>query len=95
VERGARASLWQAAALGLLERVQECVAAGATRDEITNAFWCACHGGRRATAEYLLERGADRDWRGHDGLTPLDAARRGGAAELAQWLTERGARSAA
>jgi hypothetical protein len=29
--------------------------------QIDNAFWCACHGGQRATAEYLLERGANRD----------------------------------
>ena len=61
---------------------------------MTNAFWCACHGGRRAAAEYLLERGADRDWVGHDGLTALDAARRSGADALAQWLVEQGARTA-
>jgi ankyrin repeat protein len=61
---------------------------------VTNAFWCACHGGRRAAAELLLGRGADRNWVGHDGLTPLDAALRSGARELADWLRTRGARPA-
>ena len=85
VERGARVNLWNAAALGLTERVR----GGASRkrpppaDERANAFWCACHGGQRETAEYLLDRGADRDWVGHDGLTTLDAARRSDANELA------------
>lgn len=97
VERGARTTLWQAAALGLIARVEQMFvgAASPTPDEVTNAFWCACHGGQRTTAEYLLERGADSDWIGHDRLTALDAARRSGAHELAEWLRQRGARSAA
>jgi uncharacterized protein len=97
VERGARTSLWQAAALGQLARVEQHLASAPppTSDEVTNAFWCACHGGQRTTAEYLLERGADIDWIGHDGLTALDAARRSDAHELADWLRERGAHSAA
>ena len=36
------------------------------------AFWSACHGGQRDTAEYLLERGADINWIGWDEKTPLD-----------------------
>jgi ankyrin repeat protein len=63
-------------------------------DEVTNAFWCACHGGQGEAAAYLLDRGADLDWVGYDGLTPLDAARRSGAGELVGWLRGRGARSA-
>jgi uncharacterized protein len=95
VERGARATLWQAAAMGMMARVEEELdATAASPQEITNAFWCACHGGRRETAEYLLDRGADRDWVGYDELTPLDAARRSGASELVEWLRGRGARSA-
>jgi uncharacterized protein len=96
VARGARVNLWNAAALGLVERVRAACDAPAppTRAELTNAFWCACHGGQRSTAEELLQRGADRDWVGHDGLTPLDAARRSEAAELADWLVAQGARSA-
>jgi ankyrin repeat protein len=96
VERGARATLWQSAALGLMSRVVECFTSESapTAEELTNAFWCACHGGQRATAEYLLNRGADLNWVGHDGLTPLDAARRSGADELVVWLRDRGAKSA-
>ena len=75
--RSARATLWQAAALGLAARVQEHFAGAAPPkpNDVTNAFWCACHGGQRGTAAYLLERGADLNWIGHDGLTPIDAAR--------------------
>ena len=92
VEHGARANLWQAAGLGLTERLEALLAAGPSPDEITNAFWCACHGGQREAAERLLEAGADLDWVGHDGLTPLGAAERSEAAELAAWLRSRGAR---
>jgi uncharacterized protein len=96
VEHGARTMLWQAAALGLVDRVEAGLAGepppGA--DDVTNAFWCACHGGQRATAELLHARGADRDWVGYDGLTPLDAARRSGAEDVVEWLLQRGARSA-
>jgi ankyrin repeat protein len=96
VQRGARTTLWQAAALGLMDRVDGYFTAvpPPTPDEITNAFWCACHGGQRTAAEYLLGRGADLNWIGYDGLTPLDAAIRSGASELVEWLSSRSARSA-
>lgn len=96
VERGARTTLWQAAALGLMDRLLGYFAAAPPPipEEITNAFWCACHGGQRATAEYLLGRGADLNWIGHDHLTPLDAATRSGATELVEWLRNQSARSA-
>jgi ankyrin repeat protein len=96
VQLGARVNLWQAAALGLADRLERLLDADPPpgRDEITNAFWCACHGGRRATAERLLERGADIDWIGHDGLTPLDAAERSDAQELADWLRSHSAHHA-
>jgi ankyrin repeat protein len=96
VELGARANLWQAAALGHSDRLERLLEhdPSPAGDEITNAFWCACHGGQRATAERLLERGADIDWIGHDGLTPLDTAVRRGAHELADWLRSQGARPA-
>jgi ankyrin repeat protein len=86
------ANLWQAAALGLVDRMNALLAEGPPRDELTNAFWCACHGGQRATAELLLAAGADPRWVGHDGLTPLQAARRSGALELAAWLAAEGSR---
>jgi uncharacterized protein len=39
----------------------------------------------------LLALGADINWIGFDGLTPLDAAQRSGGADLAQWLVDKGA----
>ncbi len=88
---------WQAAALGMVERVNEHVALAKqpSKDELTNALWCACHGGQRQTAEILLRSGADLNWIGHDQLTPLDAARRSKATALADWLVQQGAKSAA
>jgi ankyrin repeat protein len=97
VERGARATLWQAAALGLLDRIERFFAEppGPAGAETTNAFWCACHGGQRRAAEYLLARGAYLNWIGYDNLTPLDAARRSGADDVVEWLVHQGARPAA
>lgn len=121
LERGAKTCLWEAASLGLMDRVQAyfaCMpaprestdaarsddiragAAGADgaqaeevpADEVTRAFWCACHGGRQQVAEYLLQRGANINWIGYDKLTPLGAARRSGEQALVDWLVQRGAR---
>lgn len=96
IERGAQASLWQAAALGLMATVEEHLAhdPAPPPDDITNAFWCACHGGQLAAAQRMLVRGAELNWVGHDGLTPLDAAARSGADEVVAWLRGHGARSA-
>ncbi|GAA3446526.1 ankyrin repeat domain-containing protein [Planomonospora venezuelensis] len=96
VERGARQNLWQAAGLGDLGRVRALLDPGPPpdRQEVTGAFWCACHGGRRTTAAYLLERGAELNWIGYDGLTPLQAAQRSRASDVAAWLRERGALTA-
>jgi len=99
VDRGARTTLWQAAALGLMDRVEKhfsddgasALTSWAPRpsrpdapppDEITHALWCACHGGQRQSAEYLLGRGADLNWSGYDGLRPIDAAR---GSEAGRW----------
>jgi len=96
VERGAHAGLWEAATLGLLDRVRAVCAGDSapTAQDVTGSFWGACHGGRQATAEFLLDHGADINWVGWDGLTPLDAAERHGARDLADWLRAHGARSA-
>lgn len=62
VQRGARVTkLWHAAALGLMAQVEELLAASPapSPDDITEAFWQACHGGQRRTAERLLASGAD------------------------------------
>ncbi|MGD9794742.1 MAG: ankyrin repeat domain-containing protein [Acidimicrobiia bacterium] len=89
LERGAAAGLWESSALGLVERVAECL--GTTprpsSADITGAFWGACHGGHRTTAQMLLDAGADRSWIGWDGLTALDAAERSGAADVVAWLS--------
>ena len=93
LERGASTTIWQAAALGLLERVEQlCVEAPPAPEQITNALWHACRGGQRGVAEYLLGRGADLNWVGHDRRTPLDAADKSGDGDLVQWLIARGAR---
>jgi len=95
IERGARANLCQAAALGLMDRVRQFFddAVAPPAAEVTKAFWCACHGGQRQSAEYLQERGAEVNWVGFEDLTALDAARRSGAEDLASWLEARGAKS--
>ncbi|MEP6660366.1 MAG: ankyrin repeat domain-containing protein [Acidimicrobiales bacterium] len=97
IERNARSTLWESATLGLMDRVVAFFASAAPpgSENVTHAFWGACHGGQRASAEYLLERGADINWVGWDDLTPLDAARRSEAGDLVSWLRENGARPAA
>jgi uncharacterized protein len=64
VERGAPVGgLWQAAALGMLIRLEELLAATPppTDEDLNEAFWQACHGGQRRAAERLLAAGADLD----------------------------------
>ena len=96
VERGAHVDLGHAAGLGLMTRVQALVAADPPNpQELTDAFWIACHGGQRRTAEFLLDRGADLNgtpsW--GDASTPLDAADSQDTARqgLVRWLQEGGA----
>jgi ankyrin repeat protein len=97
VARGARVQrLWQAAALGLMSRVEELLAATPrpSAEEIDDAFWQACHGGQRRAAEHLLARGADLNRSpGYASQTPLDIA---GALEtrrdnVVTWLRDLGA----
>jgi ankyrin repeat protein len=93
LERGARTTMWEAAALGLLDRVDEYFQQdpASSTDDATRAFWGACHGGHRDVAEYLLDRGADINWVGWDDLTPLDVAQRSGATDVVEWLLTLGA----
>ena len=93
LERGARTTMWESAALGLLDRVDGYFQQDPppSTDDATAALWGACHGGHRDVAEYLLERGADVNWVGWDDLTPLDVARRSNADELVAWLLSVGA----
>ncbi len=98
--RGARVErLWHAAALGMTDRAEELLGSEQppTQGEIDHAFWQACHGGQRRTAEFLLARGADINAiPDHTKHTPLDIApgpdtRR---EAVVSWLREHGARSA-
>ena len=95
LEWGAHTTFWQAAALGLLDQVRERLAREPApgSEEITNAFWNACRGGSRETAELLLSWGADLNWIGHGGKTPLVAALESGRGALAAWLREIGAKT--
>ena len=95
VARGARSTLWQSAALGMMDRLQQFFSGDSkpSADEVTNAFWNACHGGQLEAAQYLLAEGAALNWAGHGGLTPLDAAARNNNGELVNWLLQQGASS--
>ncbi|GAA2664210.1 ankyrin repeat domain-containing protein [Streptomyces vastus] len=107
VELGARTTIEDAATLGLLDRVKIFIEGPGPADDkpadhdpvdhdaLTRAFWGACHGGQLATAEYLLEHGAERDWIGYDDRTPLDIARAADADAVVHWLREQGAKSRA
>ena len=85
-ERGARLTLAQAAALGLLPLVTE-LAESDVDDELSVALWNACRAGQLETARYLLGRGADASWVAPwSGETALDAARREHRDEIVSWL---------
>jgi hypothetical protein len=96
VERGAHTRLSDAAALGLLDRVEAGFGDDPAPDPdvITQSFWSACHGGQLNTAEYLLERGAKINWIGWDDKTSLDVVDETTHSELAAWLRARGAKHA-
>ena len=96
LERGAATTLWEAAALGLLDRVESHFAheQGPSAEEITADLWGACHGGHLLVAQYLVDRGADINWVGWDDLTPLDVAQRSEAGDVVAWLRGLGAKSA-
>lgn len=92
LERGASTTIWQAAALGLMDRMREHLAKGnVSPRDITNALWHACRGGALETAQLLVELGGDAAWVGHDRKTPTDVARESGNQELVRWLEERAA----
>jgi ankyrin repeat protein len=96
VQRGAHTTLADQATLGLMDALEHALANGKPPSAVIHrAFWGACHGGQRAAAELLLAHGADINWLpGWERVTPLDAARRNGFEELAQWLGGRGGTSA-
>ena len=100
VQRGAQVrTLCEAAALGMMTRVEDLLAGtpGPGPEDITEAFWQACHGGQRRTAERLATAGADINATpGYSNQTPIDVAaspdtRRG---NLVDWLRSLGAEPA-
>lgn len=95
VERGAKTRLADAAALGLMDRLEAAFDSEPlpSRPDIDRAFWGACHGGQLPAAEFLLDRGADINWLPHwENLTPVQAAERHGFEDMARWLRVRGAK---
>jgi ankyrin repeat protein len=94
VERGARPTWWQAAALGMIDLVrarwQE--QPPPTPDEITRAFWHACRAAQQNTAAFLVERGADPDWVGWDHKTARQVAKESGDSDFIAWLDKATAR---
>jgi ankyrin repeat protein len=99
VERGAKVDkLWHAAALGMLDRLEELLGGqpNIKPETVSQAFWHACGAGQRRTAELLLNRGAELNWvPDYAKGTPLDAASGLGTRQnnVIDWLRERGARS--
>jgi uncharacterized protein len=91
-------SLWVAAALGLLDRLDELLAdqSVATTENISQGFWHACAGGQRRAAERLLGAGADLGWvPDYAKGTALDAARGHGTqrTNVIEWLEQLGVSS--
>jgi ankyrin repeat protein len=60
-------------------------------DQVSDALGIACRNGQLEVARWLLEHGADPDWRGYIGATPLAWAEFSGHTELCDLLRARGA----
>jgi ankyrin repeat protein len=105
LNHGARTTLIDEATLGLLERLTvrfEDPTTSPNHDQITHAFWAACHGGQLDIAAFLFAHGADINWRGRGDMTPLDIVQQPSAEALAgkprvqmliDWLIAHGATS--
>lgn len=91
LERGARTTIWQAAALGVMDSVRQHLDAepAPPQRDLGNALWHACRAGQLEAAKLLIERGANPHWMGHDRKTPIAIARDSGNAELVRWLDRR------
>jgi len=98
VDRGAAVTKpWHAAALGMLDRLIELLGDAPEPETVSQAFWHACSGAQRRTAEFLLGLGADLNWiPGYADGTPLDAAGNDGTRRenVVSWLRDLRARSA-
>jgi uncharacterized protein len=96
VARGARVDkLWHAAALGMFDRLLDLLTESPpSEEELTAAFFQACSGGQRRTAELLVARGADVNAAPSYGSSPLEAAAALDTQRelLVEWLRAHGAR---
>jgi ankyrin repeat protein len=96
--RGARVEkVWHAAALGMLDRLEELLVPGIVPSLVSQGFWHACAAGQRRAAERLLRAGADLNWvPDYASGTPLDATRGLGTRQenVISWLESLGARRA-
>lgn len=97
--RGAKVDkLWHAAALGMLDRLEQLLDTGEPgSEEVSQAFWHACSAGQQRAAEVLRGAGADLNWApDYAEGTALDAARGCGTRRdnVIGWLDELGARPA-
>lgn len=95
VELGAIPSLFDMAALDLVDELRKSFAAKLpSSDQINDIFWGACHGGRIKAAQFILGHGANVNavpsW---ENLTPLDVAIRSHASELVEWLRKQGGKT--
>jgi hypothetical protein len=94
VERGARTLFWHEAALGLMSAIRERVEADPPPqpEQLSGAFWNACHGGQLAVAQHLLAHGADLNWPAPwSEQTPLDIAQKAVSSDIVAWLLGKGA----
>lgn len=96
--RGARPNLWEASAVGRLDRVRELLNNGAaTINQLSHDGWTplhlAAHFGQKEIAAYLLTKGAAIDARSANTLanTPLHAAVAGGQRTCVALLLQHGA----
>ncbi len=97
VDRGAAVDgLWQAAAMGMLTRLEELLSdtPAPSDSEVNHAFFHACHGGQLRAAQRLLRAGADlAAVPEYTSDSALDVALHPGTRreQLATWLREHGA----
>jgi uncharacterized protein len=95
VRRGARVDkLWHAAALGMYDRLLDLLEESPPSEgALTEAFFQACSGGQRRTAELLMARGADVNAAPSYGNSPLQAAAALDTQRelLVEWLRAHGA----
>ena len=103
LDHGAKVEkLWHAAALGMTSMLEKLLQenSATSSEEVNHAFWQACRGGYRRTAEYLFARGADLNWiPDYAKETALEitcsAGLDTGREALVNWLREKGARGEA